>query len=74
MSKPTRTPVLNRSTPAPPMGPEGAPDDGKSRDEDETYLYEAAGIRERHGDIPVWLALVSIGLLAWGVYYMIHYW
>jgi len=74
MSKEIRTPVMNKTAPLPPMRPEGAPPDGQGRNDEETYLYEAAGIRERHGTIPLWLALVAIGLLAWGVYYMIRYW
>ncbi|HUJ79886.1 MAG TPA: hypothetical protein VLY45_06190 [Nitrospiria bacterium] len=74
MNKDSRTPVINRTATVPPGRPEGEPDKGKRDDEGDTYLYEASGIRERHGYIPVWLALVSIGLLAWGVYYMIRYW
>jgi hypothetical protein len=73
MSKGTQAPVLNRTTPVPPMRPEEASD--RERPEEEpVYLYKEAGIRERHGSIPLWLTLVSIGLLAWGVYYMIRYW
>lgn len=42
--------------------------------EEEEYLYQQAGIRERHGAIPLWLKLVVIGLFAWSVYYLIQYW
>src|SRR5713226_793917 len=42
--------------------------------EEEEYLYEQSGIRERHGAVPLWLKLVVTGLLLWGVYYMIQYW
>jgi hypothetical protein len=42
--------------------------------EDEAYRYEHSGITERHGEIPLWLVLVTIALLAWGVYYTIKYW
>jgi hypothetical protein len=38
------------------------------------YHYEPSGIRERSGYIPVWLKLISLGLIAWGIYYAIHYW
>ena len=39
-----------------------------------TYLYEPAGIQERSGSIPTWLKLVALGLILWGLYYMIRYW
>jgi hypothetical protein len=41
---------------------------------DETYLYGASGIRERHGHVPWWLQLVVIGLTVWGIYYLIRFW
>jgi hypothetical protein len=41
---------------------------------EEIYLYQNSGIQERHGTVPLWLKLVSIGLLAWAVYYTIQYW
>jgi hypothetical protein len=44
------------------------------RDEPGTYVHETAGIRERSGIIPTWLTAVSVGLIIWGVYYMIRYW
>lgn len=40
----------------------------------EEYTYQSAGIRERHGYIPVWLILVAIGLMVWGGYYLFRYW
>jgi hypothetical protein len=40
----------------------------------EVYVYRDSGIQERHGAIPLWLKLVAIGLLVWGVYYTIRYW
>lgn len=40
----------------------------------ETYLYRDSGIQERHGGIPLWLKLVSIGLVLWGIYYTVRYW
>lgn len=42
--------------------------------ESETYRYEHAGIQERHGGIPIWLALVVLGLIVWSIYYTIRYW
>lgn len=39
-----------------------------------TYSYPSSGIREREGRIPLWLILVSVGLMVWGIYYMIAYW
>ena len=41
---------------------------------EEVYLYKDSGIQERHGKIPIWLQLVTYGLLIWGVYYTIKYW
>ncbi len=40
----------------------------------EEYLYQTAGIRERHGYIPIWLILVAVGLFIWGGYYLLSYW
>jgi hypothetical protein len=48
-----------------PVPPEGEP---------AIYRYEPSGIRERSGHIPTWLKLVSLGLIVWGIYYMIRYW
>jgi hypothetical protein len=41
---------------------------------DEVYRYKDSGIAERLGKIPLWLTLVSIALLIWGIYYTIQYW
>jgi len=41
---------------------------------EEIYLYQNSGIQERHGTVPLWLKLVSVGLLAWAIYYTIQYW
>ncbi len=51
--------------------PEGAHDRGGH---EEPYVYKQADIRERHGQIPIWLTLVALGLIAWGIYYTIRYW
>lgn len=40
----------------------------------EEYHYAHAGIRERHGRIPLWLMLVVLSLLAWSLYYLVRYW
>jgi hypothetical protein len=42
--------------------------------EEEEYLYKGAGIRERHGAVPLWLKVVVAGLLVWSVYYLIQFW
>jgi len=41
---------------------------------EEIYLYQNSGIQERPGTVPLWLKLVSVGLLAWAIYYTIQYW
>lgn len=38
------------------------------------YRYEPAGIWEKSGSVPLWLKLVSFGLIASGVYYAMRYW
>lgn len=38
------------------------------------YEYKQAGIRVRSGLIPLWLILVAIGLIVWGIYYIIQFW
>lgn len=38
------------------------------------YTYESAGITERKGNVPVWLWIVVVSLLIWGVYYLVTYW
>ncbi|WP_447979996.1 cbb3-type cytochrome c oxidase N-terminal domain-containing protein [Candidatus Nitrospira bockiana] len=40
----------------------------------EMYVYEPAGIREYSGSVPMWLKLVALGLIVWGIYYTIRYW
>lgn len=50
-------------------------DDNERREEEpQLYLYRHAGIEERDGRIPLWLAGVVVGLVMWSVYYMIRYW
>jgi hypothetical protein len=74
MNKAIRTAAMNRGIKPAQMQPEGILPGREPHGDEETYLYTGAGIRERHGNIPLWLALVAIGLLGWGVYYMIRYW
>ncbi len=38
------------------------------------YTYEAAGISEREGRVPLWLWFVVGTLIIWGVYYLVTYW
>lgn len=40
----------------------------------QAYFYRDSGIQERHGNVPLWLKLVSIGLIIWGIYYTVRYW
>ena len=35
--------------------------------------YRTAGIQERPGIIPVWLILVYVALLIWGIYYLVTF-
>ncbi len=38
------------------------------------FVYESAGITEREGHVPLWLWLVVVSLLIWGIYYLAAYW
>ncbi len=38
------------------------------------YVYESAGIAERDGHVPIWLWIVVVTLLVWGIYYLVTYW
>ncbi len=38
------------------------------------YMYASAGVTERKGTVPIWLWLVAIALLIWGIYYLVTYW
>ncbi len=38
------------------------------------YVYGSAGIAEREGHVPLWLWLVVVSLLIWGIYYLVTYW
>ncbi len=46
----------------------------KAKRADEVFLYKDAELMERHGYVPYWLKLVTIGLIIWGLYYMWAYW
>ena len=56
---------VHSTTPPPPSGPPH---------ETAIYRYEPSGILERSGSIPLWLKLVAVGLIVWGVYYALRYW
>ena len=45
-----------------------------SKDNVSPYLYQDSGIIEHPGRVPVWLYFVIIGLLVWGVYYLLEFW
>lgn len=48
---------------------------GSSRNRhDPVFYYADSGIRERHGDIPMWLIAVVLALIVWGIYYLVAYW
>ena len=38
------------------------------------HVYESAGIAEHEGHVPLWLWLVAVSLLIWGIYYLLTYW
>jgi hypothetical protein len=40
----------------------------------ETSRYEFSGIEERHGTVPVWLAVVYAVMFVYMVYYLITFW
>ena len=46
----------------------------KAKQSDEIFLYKDAELMERHGYVPYWLKLVTIGLIIWGAYYLWAYW
>ena len=47
---------------------------GAGTAEHSVYVYESAGIAERDGHVPLWLWLVVVSLLVWGLYYLVTYW
>lgn len=38
------------------------------------HLYPDSGIRERQGNVPLWLWLVVLALSIWGIYYLVTFW
>lgn len=42
--------------------------------EEEIYEYKDSHIRERLGRVPLWLWLVTAGLVIWSVYYLDVFW
>jgi hypothetical protein len=57
----------SKRTASPQPAPEHVP--GHS-----VYTYESAGIAEREGNVPIWLWIVVVSLLIWGIYYLVTYW
>lgn len=51
-----------------------APASDAEQPEDSVYRYRDSGIVERHGRIPLWLAVVAVSLIVWGIYYTIRFW
>ena len=49
-------------------------DNAKPAAEHVAYSYQTAGIAENEGYVPLWLWLVVVGLLIWGIYYLVTYW
>ena len=41
---------------------------------DPVYYYKDSGIQEQHGYVPIWLRVVAVSLVTWGIYYMIANW
>jgi len=46
----------------------------KARRADRLFVFKDSGHIERRGYVPHWLALVSIGLVIWAIYYLWAYW
>lgn len=40
----------------------------------DTFAYGETGIQEKRGGIPLWLILVTVSLIAWGIWYTIAFW
>jgi len=41
------------------------------KNEKERYLPD---VESYEGTVPLWLVFVYLGLLAWGIYYLVRYW
>ncbi len=63
--------MVNDPTPITPTTPAAS---SKIPGEPAIYRYEPSGIMERSGHIPLWLKLVALGLILWGMYYAMQYW
>lgn len=61
----------NDPTPIHPTTP-AAP--SQTPDESDVYRHEPSGIMERSGYIPLWLKLVAVGVILWGMYFAMRYW
>jgi hypothetical protein len=67
----TEAVMVNDPTPITPTTPAAS---SKIAGEPAIYRYEPSGIMERSGHIPLWLKLVALGLILWGMYYAMQYW
>ncbi len=43
-------------------------------EKEELFEYQASGIKERKGKIPLWIWSVTLVLIVWGIYYLVTYW
>lgn len=43
-------------------------------EKEEVFEYQASGIKERKGKIPLWIWFVTLVLIAWSIYYLVTYW
>ena len=43
-------------------------------DSDSITRYETSGIEERHGIIPLWLAVVYAVMFVWMIWYTVAFW
>ncbi len=59
--------------PTPVQSTMPAPPSDNRAGEPAIYRYEPSGIGERSGHVPLWLKLVTFGLILWGVYYAMRY-
>ncbi len=48
--------------------------DTAQESENTVYTYTSAGVAERQGNVPIWLWVVMISLVIWGLYYLVVYW
>lgn len=49
-------------------------DESRQEVEEELEVFAGGEITERHGKVNLWLVVVYLGLLVWGIYYLFTYW